>query len=81
MKEKLYVEINIIINEVLCTKKNYDLDTHILGEECIMDSIVLLAFVARINEKYGINILKDDYNLDCLESLEKLINHVEIMIQ
>ena len=71
-KEQICVDISAILNEICKTEVRYDACTPLLRAGCLMDSLSILSLATHCEEKYGIDLLEDDINLDCFDTIDSL---------
>ncbi len=77
MKETIIGELNRILEEVLLRACHYGADEILLGQGSFLDSVTVLAFVSKVEEQFGVDILEEDLNLDCLKTLGTLAEFLQ----
>lgn len=77
MKETIRKELNRILGDILLRACDFGLEEVLLGQGSFLDSVTVLAFVSKVEERFQVDILEEDLNLDCLKSMGALAEFLE----
>lgn len=81
IRESILREVESILKILIDDEIEYNMETKLLGESHILDSVTAIQLVAWGDEYYGINVLEGDMELKCLQTVGEYVERVYSMIK
>lgn len=75
-EQQLLIQIQELMRKVLICDQEFGEESPILGAGGMMDSVTAFQFITEAEERFGVDIMEDDVNLDSLETVGTLARYI-----